>query len=96
MIPPVVEVRYLEMTCDYCPAQWVGRTEGGRAVYVRYRSGTLQVGTGDTLDAAIDAAMSPDNPDTWGLGDRWDGSLTYEGLIEATRGRFAWPIEPAR
>ena len=34
------------MTCSACPAQWEGRTEGDRPVYIRYRWGYLSVRVG--------------------------------------------------
>ena len=89
-------VRVLEMTCDAFPAQWEGRTDDGRCVYVRYRSGWLRIGLGDTHAAAIDAAMRHANPDAWQLGGPFDGVLDYTDLIAATAGRFGWPAAPAR
>jgi hypothetical protein len=60
-------------------------------VYVRYRSGWLRIGLGDTLDAAVEAAMDRDNRDAWQLGDWLDGALDYARLIDTTAGRFRWP-----
>lgn len=90
-VRPVVDVRTLVQTGDVCPTQWEGRTVGGACLYVRYRSGWLRIGIGDTLDAAVDAAMADDNPLAWRLGGPLDGSLPYEDLIAATAGRFTWP-----
>lgn len=83
----MIVVRELELTCESCPAQWQGRTVDGRFVYVRYRSGWLQVGVGDTFKAAV-----CDESDVRRLGDGYDGFMTYEELKAATRGRVEWPI----
>ena len=44
-----------------CPAQWEADTDDGKKVYIRYRWDKLRVGVGDTLDDAVDDAMSVDN-----------------------------------
>ena len=74
--PPVAEI---EKTCIAAPAQWEGRMESGEAFYVRYRYGFLTIGFGADLDAAVNAASSPDgyeweNPDADGL----DGWMEWE------------------
>ena len=82
----MIVVNELELTCSACPAQWEGRTNDGRWVYVRYRSGFLQVGVGDTLSEAVgsDAIIRK-------VGDGADGYMTYEELREVTRGLVDWP-----
>lgn len=44
----------LEQTCGACPSQWEGETDAGAAVYVRFRSGHLDVRVGPGIDEAID------------------------------------------
>jgi hypothetical protein len=34
-------VKRLEQTCNACPSQWEGETEGGLGIYIRYRWGVL-------------------------------------------------------
>jgi len=38
-----VTLAELAMTCMVCPAQWEGKTTGGREVYIRYRHGRFTV-----------------------------------------------------
>lgn len=45
----------LEQTCGACPAQWEGRLEDGRHIYIRSRHGVLTVGVGSTIEAAVEA-----------------------------------------
>lgn len=86
-----VRVHELRMTCPACPAQWEGRTDDGRYVYVRYRWGWLQIGVGDTFHEAVCDEVTLCEE----LGDDMDGSLSYSELIAATRGRVHWPSVPA-
>jgi hypothetical protein len=70
--PAISQIR---KTSDDRPAQWQGRMESGEAIYIRYRNGFLTVGFGPDLDAAVNAASSPDGyawdkPDADGL-DGW-------------------------
>ena len=46
------------MTTSACPTQWEGRLEDGQTLYVRYRHGWLQAGTGPDLEAAVTATWS--------------------------------------
>lgn len=50
--PP--RVRSLTQTCLACPSQWEGELEDGRALYIRLRHDSLTVGSGRTLDEAIE------------------------------------------
>ena len=43
----------LKKTTEHSPSQWEGRTADGRAVYIKYRSGHLQVGVGKNLEEAV-------------------------------------------
>lgn len=42
-----------------CPSQWEGKLSDGRAIYIRFRWGTLRASAGDTLDDAIDYGTAP-------------------------------------
>lgn len=89
--PPATALRVTSLTqaCGACPAQWEGRTEDGRWIYVRYRWGALQIGVGDTIEQAID--RDDDASYYRELGDGFDGFLTLAELREATNGVFEWP-----
>ncbi len=64
------------MTCSACPAQWEGRTDGDRPVYVRYRWGYLSVRVG------------PPGGDSWSA---VGGVLIYGGQIgEEYDGAIEW------
>lgn len=74
--PPIAAI---EKTCIACPAQWQGRMASGEAFYVRYRHGFLTIGFAAGVDAAVEAASSPEgyeweNPDADGL----DGWMEWE------------------
>lgn len=77
----------VHQTCVARPAQWEGRLDDGRYVYARYRYGNLQIGVGSTLEDAV----SDDNTFNRQLSHSSDGTLTYQGLIDATAGIFTWP-----
>lgn len=69
------------------PSQWEGRLEDGRALYVRYRYGYLQIGAGSTLDEAIDDISIFGKQ----LSTQLDGELAYQTLQEITAGLLTWP-----
>jgi hypothetical protein len=48
----------LKKMCLACPSQWEGALDDGLAVYARFRHGHLTVGVGDTVEGAVDNAMS--------------------------------------
>lgn len=66
--PKIVQ---LAKTCDACPAQWEGKLEDGRFVYIRYRHGYLTAGAGPTPDDALYG--------TFAEGVRRDGEMLYAG-----------------
>ena len=75
-------------TCPACPAQWDGRTDDGKRVYVRYRWGWLsvRVGEGDDLYAAVNG----EEVFAKECGEEYDGFMTLEELIEHTPD-IQWP-----
>jgi hypothetical protein len=79
----IVELRH---TCEACPAQWEGRLEDGRYLYVRYRWGTLQVGLGPTFGDAVGNS----HHDEVEIGGAFDGYLSYDELRERLPD-FEWP-----
>lgn len=90
-----IVVTELTQTCPSCPSQWEGKTEDGRAVYIRYRSGILQVGLGRDMNAAVEAAVLGESGDSgWEriLGGRLDGYLNADLLVVATSGYLDLPI----
>ena len=60
-----------------CPAQWEGRTEGDRSVYVRYRWGYLSVRVGppggDLQNAIAGIRVYGEQ-----IGDELDGSIAWQ------------------
>jgi hypothetical protein len=76
-------VTELVKSCEHCPAQWDGRTEDGRVLYVRYRYGRLSVqlgvDTGDEFDGVNGALILQD-----AAGDQWDGSMETAEMILRT------------
>jgi len=48
-----IKVVAIQQTGTACPSQWVGLTEDGQTLYIRYRNGCLMVGLGANLDEAV-------------------------------------------
>jgi hypothetical protein len=69
----------LAKTCNACPSQWEGATDDGRHLYVRYRSGRLGWGLGDTIEEAVYA--EPDNRQTISPDDL-DGFLMTGEMLD--------------
>jgi hypothetical protein len=81
---PVV-VTELTQTCSEQPSQWEGRIEDGRAIYIHYRNGVLDVGIGDTDDEAVDnSAGWPDDVPFFRakIGGDMDGYMPETELLE--------------
>jgi len=78
----MIKVVELTQTCSACPSQWSGVTEDGRDIYVRYRWGHLWISWGVTGDMILSRDIGE---------SAWDGLLTYEELVEQTRGIISWP-----
>ena len=88
MARPETRVSKLTQTCKASPSQWEGLTDDGQFIYVRYRWGCLSIGSGKTMDEAVENA---NNLFERVLGDKRDGSLEFDKLREATAGIIAWP-----
>lgn len=67
----------LSQTCGACPSQWEGETRDGRAVYIRYRWGTLTAGMGDSIDEAV----GDDRFFAKQVGDGLDGTISQASMI---------------
>ena len=75
-------------TCEGCPAQWEGRTDDNRGVYVRYRWGNL------TVSVSTDEADAVSGPNIYvqKVGESgWEGEMSYEELKAITAGEIEWP-----
>jgi hypothetical protein len=83
-----IRISSVIQTCDRNPSQWEGLTDDGMHVYVRYRWGHLTIGSGKTLDEAVN---NRNNLFDKRLGDGLDGCLEYDKLREVTAGVIVWP-----
>ena len=81
----MITVAEIRNTCSACPAQWEGKTDDGRWVYIRLRHGCFRIGIGETLDDAIRSYY-------WGQqSEVLDGFMSYEQLKELTSGILNLP-----
>jgi hypothetical protein len=69
-----------------CPSQWEAVLDDGRAVYARFRHGHLGVGTGETVERAVDNAMSDQALYEGKIGEGLDGFMDFEELKARLRG----------
>ncbi len=81
----------LKKTCLACPSQWEGALDDGRAVYARFRHGHLSVGIGETVERAVDNAMSDQALYEGDIGDGLDGFMDFEELKAHLRGLIEFP-----
>ncbi len=65
----------LKRTCTACPTQYEGRTPFGNYVYIRYRWGTLTLGTGKTIDEAVRNTILQKD-----LNSQLDGFISFKEL----------------
>ena len=70
---PVARVRH--RTCDACPSQWEGQLEDGRAFYVRYRWGGLEVYISLKPDRTAESAITAGTVFEAAIGHGLDGYL---------------------
>ncbi len=71
----------LAQTCNACPAQWEGELTDGRALYVRYRYGRLQVEAGDECVLSV------------AVGDRFHGRMETDEMLVLTGLKVLGPGE---
>jgi len=84
----MIKITELRKTCNACPAQWEGKLDDGRAVYIRYRWGVLTIDAGDTIDEAI---AGQHNILIVNSRDGMGGFMTLADLKEFTKPR-EWPV----
>lgn len=84
-------MRTLKKTCVACPSQWEGALDDGRAVYARFRHGHLSVGMGETVERAVDNAMSDQALYEGEIGDGLDGFMDFEELKAHLHGLIEFP-----
>ncbi len=83
----------LKKTCLACPSQWEGALDDGRAVYARFRHGHLSVGIGETVEEAVNNAMSDGALYDKEIGDGLDGFMDFEELKAHLRGLVEFPLD---
>lgn len=83
----MIVVTEITRTCSACPAQWEGRLDDGRFIYIRFRWGCLGVEVGSTPDKAIDGETVFEWTDTSG----WNGFMKYDELKKLTTGVLQLP-----
>ena len=82
----VVELRH---TCYAMPAQWEGRCNDGKWVYVRYRFGWLSIVVGEGEEALREIGREVFAKH---CGGSMDGDMTFEELCQHAPG-IEWPHE---
>lgn len=87
----MLRVTELTKTCEACPAQWEGRTNDGRTVYVRYRWGYLSVRVSEQPTDNVDDAVRGEEIFGRQLGDEYDGEILYHQVQRQTAGVVEWP-----
>lgn len=85
-LPKVVE---LVQTCDACPAQWDGLLDDGRAIYIRYRWGFLEVLAWPTRAQEWDNDVEQTLVEK-SYGDEYNGFLMFSTLVELTSDVLDW------
>jgi hypothetical protein len=83
----------LKKTCLACPSQREGALDDGRAVYARFRHGHLSVGLGETVDEAVDNAMSDQALYEGDIGDGLDGFMDFDELKAHLHGLLEFPAD---
>ncbi len=66
----MITVKSIELTCHSHPAQWEGRTDDGRPIYVRYRwsyLSVMRVGGTDGVDQIARCAEAAGREDRWAV-----------------------------
>lgn len=80
----VISVGDLKQTCSACPSQWEGTDAKGNSIYIRYRSGRLQVQqSGILLEQGTTLFYQK-------VGDDYDGCIDLDQVIELTSGAIVW------
>lgn len=88
--PKVVALR---KTSVACPSQWEGTLEDERAVYARYRYGSLSVGVGDGIDQAVRSGSTDRALYAGCVGAGLDGFMDFEELKVHLHGILVFPAD---
>lgn len=88
----MIEVIEVLQTCDFCPAQWEGKTDDGRFIYARYRWERLTIRIGASPQEAIGGELVYEAL----LEDDLDGPGGYAKLKAATAEVISWPDVPSQ
>ncbi|MDR3582489.1 MAG: hypothetical protein P4L67_04420 [Candidatus Pacebacteria bacterium] len=72
------KVKTIIMTCSISPSQWVGKTENGSDLYIRYRWGGLSVDVNDIEILYADC------------GHGYDGEMTTARMMGLTKDVLDW------
>ena len=78
-----MQVKELRRTCHSFPSQWEAKTVDGKFVYIRYRSGYLSVGVGNTLLEAVRAPRMHNYAKNGRQGP-YDGDMSTAEMLEST------------
>jgi hypothetical protein len=88
--PKVVALR---KTSVACPSQWEGTLEDGRAVYARYRYGSLSVGVGHDVNHAVRSGSTDRALYAGCVGAGLDGFMDFEELKIHLHGILVFPAD---
>ena len=76
-----IKIKELTETCSACPKQFLGLTEDGQEVYIRFRYGTLRIDIGGS--SIYHESVS----------DGLDGVISLDKIKEVTSHlNIEWPI----
>lgn len=89
--PTPIKVVHIEQTCDACPSQWNGLTDDNRQFYARFRWGKLSICMSEPNDTGEYAGVRGKEIFFKQRSDGLDGHMTYEELVEETKGLIEWP-----
>ena len=91
----IIKIQEITKTCESCPAQWEGKTDEGKTVYIRYRWGELTIQVSPEPSNNIYEAVNGVEVINKQLGDSLNGYLTYDELKNATAGIIEFPPSEA-
>lgn len=87
----MIKIQKLINTCESCPAQWEGKTDEGKMVYIRYRWGNLSVRISAEQSNDIYEAVGGIEIFNQQLNDNLHGWLSYEELKTITADIIKFP-----
>lgn len=86
-----IKIKEITRTCESCPAQWEGKTDDGRMIYVRYRWGHLSIRISPEQTDYVSDAVRGEEILSQQIGDDLHGFLTIEELKTATAEILVFP-----